>query len=413
MNVIYLDNAATTRTDPEVVEAMLPWLTDEFGSPSTLYTLGSQAKQALETTRESLGDLVGAGANEIFFTSGATESNNWAIKGVADALQSKGRHIITSQAEHHSILMPCKYLEKRGWEVTYLPVDSDGAIDPVELESAIRDDTVLVTIAHANHEIGTIQPVTDISAVTRDRGVALHINAAQTVGHLPVDIDALGCDLLSLSAHKFYGPKGAGALYIRRGTRLTPLIHGGSQEKKRRAGTQNVPAIAGMGKAARMARKNLPAEVDRLTSLRDYTIESIENNMEDVRLNGHRAERLPNNVNFCIEGIEGESIMLSLSYPTGSDEKPVFISTGSACVSGSLEPSHILLAIGVPAELAHGSVRLSLAKDNTREDIDYALRVLFKVTDRLRSMSPVYKRTANEGASKSATANCDECEAAG
>lgn len=413
MNGIFLDNAATTRTNPEVVEAMQPWLGDNFGSPATLYTLGSQAKQVLEEARQSVSDLIGAGAGDVFFTSGATEANNWAIKGVTDALQGKGKHIITSQAEHHSILMPCKYLEKRGWEVSYLPVDSNGVIDPGELESAIRDDTVLVTIAHANHEIGTVQSIAEVGAVTRDRGVALHVNAAQTAGHLPVDIEALNCDLLSLSAHKFYGPKGAGALYIRRGTRLTPLLHGGSQEKKRRAGTQNVPAIAGMGKAARIARKNMKTEIDRLTGLRDYTIESIENNMEDVHLNGHRTKRLPNNINFCIEGIEGESIMLSLSYPTASDARPVYISTGSACVSGSLEPSHILLAIGVPAELVHGSVRLSLAKDTTREDIDYALRVLFEVSERLRSMSPVYKRTANEGAAKSSTANCDECEAAG
>lgn len=412
-NGIFLDNAATTRTDPEVVEAMTPWLGENFGSPATLYTFGSQAKQAIEEARQSLADLIGADPKEIFFTSGATESNNWAIKGVAEALEEKGRHIITSQAEHHSILMPCKYLEKRGWDVTYLPVDGDGMVDPADIKKAIRKDTVLVSIVHANHEIGTIQPIGEIGAITREQDVTLHLNAAQTVGHIPVDAGELSCDLLSLSGHKFYGPKGVGALYVRRGVRITPLLHGGGQEKKRRAGTHNVPGIVGLGKASELARKNLSAETDRLTGLRDYLIESIESNLEDVRLNGHRTRRLPNNVNFCIEGIEGESIMLSLSYPTSNEARAVFISTGSACVSGSLEPSHILLAIGVPQELAHGSVRLTLSRENTREDIDYALKGLFEVVERLRSMSPVYKRTANECVPESTAADCGDCEAAG
>lgn len=410
---IFLDNAATTRTDAEVIDAMQPWLGDNFGSPATLYTLGSQAKQAIEEARQSLGDLIAADPKEIFFTSGATESNNWALKGVADALERKGRHIITSQAEHHSILMPLKYLEKRGYEVTYLPVDGDGMVDPAAVAKAIRKDTILVSLVHGNHEIGTIQGIAAIGAVTREHGVALHVNAAQTVGHIPVNVDELSCDLLSLSGHKFYGPKGVGALFIRRGVRITPMLHGGSQEKKRRAGTHNVPGIVGLGKAAQLARKNLKTEMDRLTGLRDYIMESIENNMVDIRLNGHRTERLPNNVNFCIEGIEGESIMLSLSYPTSSDARPVFISTGSACVSGSLEPSHILLAIGVPKELAHGSVRFSLSKENTREDIDYALKGLYEVSERLRSMSPVYKRTANECVPQSAASDCNDCEVAG
>ena len=408
---IFLDNAATTRTDPEVLDAMAEWLGDNFGSPATLYAFGSQAKQAIEAARQNVADLIGAEPKDVYFTSGATESNNWAIKGVADALEDKGKHIITNQAEHHSILMPCRYLEKKGWEVTYLPVDPDGLVDPAEVEKNIREDTVLVSMVHANHEIGTIQPIEEIGAITREKKVYLHVNAAQSVGHIPIDVAAMSCDLLSLSGHKFYGPKGVGGLYIRRGVRITPLLHGGGQEKKRRAGTHNVPGIVGLGKAAELARKNLPSEVERLTSLRDYIIEKIEKNMEDIRLNGHRTRRLPNNVNVSIEGIEGESIMLSLSYPTAEKARPVFVSTGSACVSGTLEPSHILLALGLPAELAHGSVRISLSPHNTREDADYALDSLFAVAERLRSMSPVYKRGSKQCASGSTGEGCD-CEAA-
>ena len=408
---IFLDNAATTRTDPEVLEAMGEWLGENFGSPATLYAFGSQAKQAIEGARQHVADLISADQKEIFFTSGATESNNWAIKGVAEALEEKGRHIITNQAEHHSILMPCRYLEKKGWEITYLPVDADGLVDPGEVEKAIRKDTALVTIVHANHEIGTIQPIEEIGAITRAKNVYLHVNAAQSVGHIPVDVSSLSCDLLSLSGHKYYGPKGVGALYVKRGVRIVPLLHGGGQEKKRRAGTHNVPGIVGLGKASELARKNMPAEAERLTALRDYIIEKIENNMDDIRLNGHRTRRLPNNVNFSIEGIEGESIMLSLSYPTAENARPVFVSTGSACVSGTLEPSHILLALGLPAELAHGSVRLSLSRHDTREDADYALKVLFEVAARLRSMSPVYKRGAKQCGAGSSGEGCD-CEAA-
>jgi cysteine desulfurase len=279
------------------------------------------------------------------------------------------------------------------------------------VEGAIRDDTVLVTIVHANHEIGTIQPIAEIARITREKGVAFHVNAAQSVGHIPVDVKELECDLLSFSAHKFYGPKGVGGLYIRRGTRITPLMHGGAQEKKRRAGTQNVAGIVGLGKAAELARKNLQAESERLSGLRDYLMESIEKNLEDVRLNGHRTRRAPNNVNYSIEGIEGESIMLSLSYPTAEDSRAVYVSTGSACVSGTLEPSHILLALGVPAELAHGSVRLTMSRETNREDIDYLLKALFEVVERLRSMSPVYKRGSKKCATGSKADGCD-CEAA-
>lgn len=408
---IFMDNAATTRTDPDVVGAMQPWLGDSFGSPATLYTLGSQAKQAIEEARQYVADLIGAEPKDVYFTSGATESNNWAIKGVAEALEEKGRHIITNVAEHHATLMPCKYLEKRGWEVTYLPVDSDGMVDPGAIEKAIRSDTTLITIVHANHEIGTIQPIAAISTIAREKEVALHVNAAQTVGHIPVDVAGLGCDLLSVSGHKFYGPKGVGALWVRRGVRITPLLHGGAQEKKRRAGTHNVPGIVGFGKTAELARQNLDAESRRVSELRDYMMAQIESNMEDIRLNGHRTQRLPNNVNYSIVGIEGESIMLSLSYPTAEGSHPVYISTGSACVSGTLEPSHIIMALGVPAELAHGSVRFSLSKENTREDADYALKSLFEVAGRLRAMSPVYKRGAKQ-CTTGASEGCD-CEAAG
>ncbi|MHB8859538.1 MAG: cysteine desulfurase family protein [Thermoleophilia bacterium] len=407
---IFLDNAATTRTDPEVLEAMGEWLGDNFGSPATLYAFGSQAKQAIEAARQHVADLIGSDQKDVYFTSGATEANNWAIKGVAEALEEKGKHIITNQAEHHSILMPCGYLEKKGWDVTYLPVDGDGLVDPADVEKAIREDTVLITMVHANHEIGTIQPIAEIGAITREKGVYLHVNAAQSVGHVPVDVAAMSCDLLSISGHKFYGPKGVGALYVKRGVRIVPLLHGGGQEKKRRAGTHNVPGIVGLGKASELARKNLASEAERLTTLRDYIIGKIESNMEDIRLNGHRTKRLPNNVNVSIEGIEGESIMLSLSYPTAENARPVFVSTGSACVSGTLEPSHILLALGLPAELAHGSVRISLSRHDTREDADYALDSLFAVSERLRSMSPVYKRGSKQCASGSGE-GCD-CEAA-
>lgn len=408
---IFLDNAATTRTDPEVVEAMSEWMGDNFGSPATLYAFGSQAKQAIEQARQNVADLIGADQKDIYFTSGATESNNWAIRGIAEALEEKGRHIITNQAEHHSILMPCRHLEKRGWDVTYLPVDGDGLVAPEDVADAIREDTVLVTMVHANHEIGTIQPIEEIGAITRASGVFLHVNAAQSVGHIPVDVAALSCDLLSLSGHKFYGPKGVGALYIRRGVRIVPLLLGGGQEKKRRAGTHNVPGIVGLGKAADLARRNLGSEIERLTALRDYMIGLIEQNMDDIRLNGHRTRRLPNNVNVSIEGIEGESIMLSLSYPTAENARPVFVSTGSACVSGTLEPSHILLALGLPAELAHGSVRMTLSRHETREDADYALNSLFSVAERLRAMSPIYKRGTKQCASGSSGEGCD-CEAA-
>ena len=411
-SAIFLDNAATTRTDPDVLETMRPWLDENFGSPATLYTFGSQAKQAIEAARQHVADLIGADPKDIFFTSGATESNNWAIKGVAEALEERGRHIISNQAEHHSILMPLRHLEKKGWEVTYLPVDSDGFVDPDAVAAAVRDDTVLVTMVHANHEIGTIQPIAEIGRVTAEKGVAFHVNAAQTAGHIPISVQELGAGLMSLSAHKFYGPKGVGALYLRRGVRITPLLHGGSQEKKRRAGTHNVPGIVGMGRAAELARANLKAEVDRLSGLRDHIFDWVEKNIDDIRINGHRTRRLPNNVNFSIEGIEGESIMLSLSYPTADGARPVYISTGSACVSGSLEPSHILLALGMPAELAHGSVRISMAKGDNQEDIDYALSQIAAVAERLRSMSPVYKRGNKKCAAGSDPDGC-ECEAAG
>jgi cysteine desulfurase len=411
-DAIFMDNAATTRTDPEVLEAMRPWSDEKFGSPATLYAPGSEAKQAIEEARQRLADLIGADGKEIFFTSGATESNNWAIKGVADAMESKGRHIITDGAEHHSILMPCRFLEKKGWDVTYLPVDGDGLVDPRAVADAVRDDTVLITMVHGNHEIGTIQPVEEIGAIAREKKVIFHVNAAQTVGHVPVDVEGMSCDLLSLSAHKFYGPKGVGALYMRRGVRATPLLQGGGQERKRRPGTHNVPGIVGMGKAAELARGRMDKEMERLTGLRDHIIGSLEKNLDDIRLNGHRTRRLPNNVNISIEGIEGESIMLSLSYPTDPDTKPVYISTGSACVSGTLEPSHILLALGVPVELAHGSVRISLSQDNTREDADDAVRVLTEVVERLRSMSPVYKRGSKQCSTGSGSDGCD-CEAAG
>jgi cysteine desulfurase len=384
--VIYLDNAATTPTHPEVVEAMKAYFYDKFGNPVTLYSLGRTARQAIEEARDQVAALMNANPNEIYFTSGGTESNNFALLGVAYANEKKGKHIITSKVEHHAVLEPAHFLEKRGFEVTYLPVDQYGMVDPEDIKKAIRKDTILISIMFANNEVGTIMPVAEIGRIAKEREVYFHTDAVQAYGHIPVNVDEINCDLLSLSGHKLSGPKGVGAIYIRKGTRITQLLRGGSQENNRRAGTHNVPGIVGLGKAAEIASHELETEAKRLTELRNYLIKGILDNIEDVRLNGHPTKRLPNNVSVCIEGAEGESVLLSL------DMEGICASSGSACTSGTLEPSHVLLAMGIPAEIAHGSLRMTLGRMTTKEEIDFVLEVLPPLVKRLRAMSPLSKK---------------------
>jgi cysteine desulfurase len=381
---IYLDYAATTPAHPEVVEAMLPYFSEGFGNPSSLYTIGRSARSAIEDARERIAAFIGAEPREIVFTSGGTESDNFAIRGTVAANEKKGNHIITSRVEHHAVLEPCHYLEKHaGYNVTYMNVDEYGAVEPDKLAAAITDKTVLVSIMHANNEVGTISPIEEISKITREKGVHLHTDAVQTIGHIPVSVNDLGVDLLSSSAHKFYGPKGVGFIYIRRGTRMTSYMMGGSQENNRRAGTHNVAGIVGMGKAIELAEKNMQKEAEHLTVLRDYLIKGLKENIEDVRLNGHPTKRLPNNINVCIVGAEGEAILLSL------DMEGISSSSGSACTSGTLEPSHVLLGMGVPAEIAHSSLRFTMGRLTTKEDIDYVLSLMPSIASRLRAMSPL------------------------
>jgi cysteine desulfurase len=382
---VYLDYAATTPIRPEVFQAMEPYLTKEFGNPSSIHHFGKQARIAIEEAREKIAKALGAKNEEIIFTSGGTESNNMALKGVAYALSDKGKHIITSSIEHHAILEPCHFLEKLGFEITYLPVDKEGFIDPDSLRKAIRKDTILISIMHANNEIGTIEPIEELTKIAREYEIYFHTDAVQTVGHIPVNVDKLGVDLLSISAHKFYGPKGIGALYIRKGTKIHPLIHGGEQEQRKRAGTENVAGIVGMGKAIEISILELDKERERLINLRDYFIKEVEKRIEEVYLNGPREIRLPNNINFSFAYIEGESILLNL------DLEGIAVSTGSACSSASLEPSHVLSAIGLPIELAHSAVRFTLGHYTTKEDLDYTLEVLEKTVKRLRDISP-YKQ---------------------
>lgn len=381
---VYLDHAATTYTHPQVVEAMLPYFTEIYGNPSSIHSFGRDARKAMDAAREQTARVLGAEPSEIFFTGGGSEADNWAVKGVALANQGKGRHIITTAVEHHAVSHTCEYLEKMGFSVTYLPVDSDGLITADQVREAITDQTVLITVMFANNEIGSLMPVQEIGAVAKARGVLFHTDAVQAIGQVPVDVDAMNIDLLSLSGHKFYGPKGVGALYIRRGAKLHPFIHGGAQERNRRAGTENLPAIVGLGKAAELAHSNLETHSTRLAALRDKLIQGILGTVPHVRLNGHPVKRLPNNVNFSFEFIEGEALLLSL------DLKGIAGSSGSACTSGSLDPSHVLLAIGLSHEIAHGSLRLTLGDQNTEEDVAYCLSVLPDIVSRLREMSPLF-----------------------
>ena len=386
MKRVYLDHNATTPTHPEVVKAILPYYKEVFGNASSVHQFGQQARKAIDEAREKIANFIGASPKEIVFTSGGTEANNFALKGVVYANERKGKHIITSSMEHHAVLNPCKYLEKKGFKVTYLPVDKYGLVDPEEVRRAITKETILISIIHANNEVGTIEPVTEIGKIAKEIGIYFHTDAVQTVGKIPVNVNELNIDLLSLSGHKIYGPKGIGVLYIRKGTRIQPLIQGGHHELNRRAGTENVPAIVGLGKAIEIAKATMEKESMRLTNLRNKLCSGIGEKIDYVRLNGHPGKRLPNTLNMSFEFVEGESMILNL------DLKGIAVSTGSACTSGSLEPSHVLKAMRVDAAVAQGSIRFSLGKDNTEEDIDYVLEVLPEIVERLRVMSPLYKQ---------------------
>ncbi|WP_417143817.1 cysteine desulfurase NifS [Raoultibacter massiliensis] len=385
MKQIYLDNAATTRMRPEALEAMMPHLSEAYGNASSIYPLGEEAASALAEARRTVAQAINAQDREVLFTSGGSESDNWALIATAEAYESKGRHIVTSAIEHHAILHTAGYLEKRGFEITYLPVDEDGRVSPADLEAAMRPDTILVSIMFANNEIGTIEPIAELAKVAHDHGALFHTDAVQAFGHIPIDVKEMGIDLLSASAHKVYGPKGTGLLYIRKGVKTKAFIHGGQQERGLRAGTENVAGIVGFARATELALAEQEEEAARLAELRDYAIGRIEREIPYSRLNGHRTERLPNNVNFSFEFIEGEGMLLQLAF------KGISASSGSACTSGSLDPSHVLLAIGLPHEIAHGSLRLTLGRETTRDDIDFAIDSLKGTIDNLRAMSPLYE----------------------
>ncbi|WP_019552994.1 cysteine desulfurase NifS [Propionispira raffinosivorans] len=386
MRHIYFDHASTTATDPAIANAMLEYMTTKFGNPSSPHYFGRQVRKEVVDARQQLADLIGATADEIFYTSGGSESDNFALKGIAFANQKKGNHIITTQIEHHAVLHTCQWLEKHGFTVTYLPVDEFGLVSVEAVKQAITDKTILISVMFANNEVGTIEPIAEIGALAKAKGIYFHTDAVQAVSHVPIDVKAMNIDLLSLSGHKFYGPKGIGALYIRRGVKIETVQHGGAQERKLRAGTENVPAIVGLGIAAQKALSELKTEKNRLESLRDKLIQGIESKIPDAKLNGHRLQRLPGNVNFSFRFVEGESLLLTL------DMKGIAASSGSACTSGSLDPSHVLLAMGLTHEVAHGSLRLTLGRENTEADIDYMLEVLPEIVARLRSMSPLNEK---------------------
>ncbi len=388
MKRIYLDYAATTPTHPQVVQAMLPYFTDAFGNPSSIHYFGQEVKAAVEETRGKIASFIGAKSEEIVFTSGGTESNNFAIKGIAHAREDKGKHIISSSVEHHSVIEPCRFLEGRGFKVTYLPVDENGLIHPEDVAKAISDDTILVSVMQANNEVGTIQPIEEIAEIAKEKGVYLHTDAVQTVGHIPVNVQELGVDLLSMSAHKLYGPKGIGALYIRKGTRISSVLHGGEQEQRRRASTENVPGIIGFGKAIEIVREEMAEEMKRLTSLRDKLIQGLLESIDNIRLNGHPKLRLSNNINVSVDFVEGEAMLLNL------DLAGIAASSGSACSSDSLGPSHVLSALGLPPEQARCSLRFTLGRGTTEEDITQVLETLPPIVAKLRAMSPLLKTKA-------------------
>ena len=383
--IIYLDNAATTKTAPEVVKAMLPYFSEHYGNPSSIYSLGTESKKVVSEVRESIAKSLGAANNEIYFTAGGSEADNWAIKATAEAYVQKGKHIITSAIEHHAVLHTCEYLEKRGFEVTYVGVDENGILKLDELEKAIRPDTILISVMFANNEIGTIQPIKEIGRIAKEHGVLFHTDAVQAYGQLPINVDEYQIDMLSASAHKLNGPKGIGFLYIRKGLKTRSFIHGGAQERSRRAGTENVPGIVGLGAASERAFARMEEKTKKEIELRDYLIRRIEEEVPYCRLNGDRTRRLPNNVNFSFRFVEGESLLIML------DMRGICASSGSACTSGSLDPSHVLLAIGLPHEIAHGSLRLTLSEENTKEELDTTVEAIKEIVARLRDMSPLYE----------------------
>lgn len=383
--LIYLDNAATTKTDERVVEAMIPYFTENYGNPSSVYEIGIKSKAAITTAREEIAKVIHARKEDIYFTAGGSEADNWALKATYEALKDKGNHIITSKVEHHAILHTCEYLEKLGAEITYLDVDEFGMVDPKALEAAIRPETILISIMFANNEIGSIEPIEEIAKIAKEHKILFHTDAVQAFGHVPIDVESLGIDMLSASGHKISGPKGIGFLYIKKGVKIRSFIHGGAQERKRRAGTENVPAIVGFGLAAKLANESMEERAKKESALRDYMIERILKEVPNSRLNGHASKRLPNNVNVGFEFIEGESLLIML------DMEGVAASSGSACTSGSLDPSHVLLAIGLPHEKAHGSLRMTLGADTTKEDIDFVVEKIVGIVARLRSMSPLYE----------------------
>lgn len=382
---IYLDNAATTRTAKEVVDAMLPYFSEHYGNASSIYKLGADSKKAINKARETIAESLGVTPQEIYFTAGGSESDNWALVATAEAYESKGKHIITSKIEHHAILHTCDYLEKRGYEITYIDVDENGIVKLEDLKAAIRPDTILISIMYANNEIGTIQPIREIGEIASEKDIFFHTDGVQAYGHIPISLKECKVDMFSASGHKFHGPKGIGFLYIKQGVKIRSFIHGGAQERSRRAGTENVPGIVGMGAAAEHAFAGLEKRMEKEIALRDYLIERIEKEIPYCRLNGDRKSRLPNNVNFSFQFVEGESLLIML------DMKGICASSGSACTSGSLDPSHVLLAIGLPHEIAHGSLRLTLSEENTKEEMDYVVENIKEIVARLRQMSPLYE----------------------
>ncbi|MCC8026923.1 MAG: cysteine desulfurase NifS [Clostridium sp.] len=392
--VIYLDNAATTKTRPEVVEAMLPYFTEHYGNPSSIYDFSTESKKAVNHARETIAKSLGAQSNEIYFTAGGSEADNWALIAAAEAYEGKGRHIITSKIEHHAVLHTCQYLEKRGFEVTYLDVDEWGVVKLDELKKAIRPDTILISVMFANNEIGTIEPIKEIGAIAKEQGILFHTDAVQAYAHIPINVDEYNIDMLSSSGHKLNGPKGIGFLYIRKGVKIRSFIHGGAQERKRRAGTENVPGIVGYGKAVELAMADMEERAAKERELRDYLMKRVMEEVPFTRINGSQSSRLPNNVNFAFQFIEGESLLIKL------DMAGICGSSGSACTSGSLDPSHVLLAIGLPHEIAHGSLRLTLSEENTREEMDYVAEQIKEVVAYLRGMSPLYEDYIRKNAKK-------------
>ena len=389
-NIIYLDNAATTQMHPQVLEAMTPYFTEYYGNPSSVYTFAQVAESAVSKARHTLAQILNANGEEIYFTAGGSESDNWAIKATAEAYENKGRHIITTKIEHHAVLNTCQYLEKRGYQVTYLDVDDKGTVKLDELKKAIRPDTILISVMMANNEVGTLEPIGQIGKIARENGILFHTDAVQAFGHIDINVDELNIDMLSASGHKINGPKGIGLLYIRKGIKIRQLIHGGGQERGRRAGTHNVPGIVGFAKAAEIAVASLDSRSKYEIKLRDYLIERVLKEIPYSRLNGERERRLPNNAHFCFKYIEGESMLIML------DQKGICASSGSACTSGSLDPSHVLLAMGLPHEIAHGSLRLTLSEKITKEEIDYTVDALKEIVEKLRSMSPLYEDSQNK-----------------